>query len=1181
MFNLFVIILSIFNQINCINTNDEFTELLKVERIQIEPNLSQTHSIKYLQTTIFSFNIKSGDILRINIHGINCNFEIKHDGETLDHINLDTYSFQIKSAYKEISITPSYDIIEGELQENYKMKSCPLSINSFLVNNKNSKLELKNKEENIIYLNNSTNNILTLNYEIKEVFKDSFISLYFQFNEKSNISINVLYTNTNKQNNQKSKTLTETGNIFLDSEFLLYNDKNKTGGSLSINIINSDIRPITLHFKLIEKETISIIEKDALTFGFLTSKTENQYYYTEIFEGEEGELMLHNKRLYGELFAKIVDKFSITQEELYDTSLYPNTSSNEYNKHNLKLSYNYENTSACFDGCYLLITYKQKLSEGNFPLIGYEFTILYRSWSFSDLISNIIDIPYNEYIIGSFEKDSISYHYYSLSLPSDVENITIQLEGNYLNGFYGEGRKKIHNAKIPGKTGILNIISNKNVLSLNITKLNYKGKISFSFRSKDSYTDVYSFYYFRVLYTRKKEELIFPIDSQFGNLCIPRKDENNNKDKDKYYCNLIARNNYNGFAANFSISSSVPNQLFLIHVKEVDKNGSIYNQTKPFLFMHNITNINVDHYIFKFEFYNNEIKDIMACLSDSVIEIYPQIYSYQMFYLSNTSKLNKFNLTENYTLNYMYIHGKGGYFDVSFLNYAHFFASRNFKGRLIAFPIGNEPKTINFTSNYYNPLHIFCFQIIYNMKNKGIEEITSEGTLSQFVKGGRFPLYYYLKIKDANYANVDINLRLNSYDESVLKNNFTVKGYMLNEENIKRKLNGEYIQLNDAINGYYSNTFKVGLLQVNQEIKDNCNYLLIEIMNNAQIDINFYLLVDLVSKEYKQDVYFFPINHYLLETFDGKNNSIQKENKYYLSTLLRSTDQILIEFSSGYDDIDIEFNDPSNVEVEYKNVTGFKKYRVNNTTLDDIYFSIINKNNRNANYMIRYFYTNKKDEYTYKLNLDYERKNISLTVESASINLTFDSIYIILRGEDATPRDKVYFDIYGLLYKINESSSEYINTTSILMDQSPSYEARTRYVYNPNHTEKWSLIFENISRDNNYIYDLQLQINVIIEQNIFNEEFLIFTTKVDLTDIAKEKKQEGINIWIIIGPVIAFIALAIIVFLIIKNIRLKKSKDSLEEDIKTISYSSEVQRNLLIKEKNLAKKDKDYETTFI
>ena len=106
------------------------------------------------------------------------------------------------------------------------------------------------------------------------------------------------------------------------------------------------------------------------------------------------------------------------------------------------------------------------------------------------------------------------------------------------------------------------------------------------------------------------------------------------------------------------------------------------------------------------------------------------------------------------------------------------------------------------------------------MKNKGIEEITSEGTLSQFVKGGRFPLYYYLKIKDANYANVDINLRLNSYDESVLKNNFTVKGYMLNEENIKRKLNGEYIQLNDAINGYYSNTFKVGLLQVNQEFEN-------------------------------------------------------------------------------------------------------------------------------------------------------------------------------------------------------------------------------------------------------------------------------------------------------------------------------------------------------------------------
>ena len=84
-----------------------------------------------------------------------------------------------------------------------------------------------------------------------------------------------------------------------------------------------------------------------------------------------------------------------------------------------------------------------------------------------------------------------------------------------------------------------------------------------------------------------------------------------------------------------------------------------------------------------------------------------------------------------------------------------------------------------------------------------------------------------------------------------------------------------------------------------------------------------------------------------------------------------------------------------------------------------------------------------------------------------------------------------------------------------------------------------------------------------------------------MEEAPKEKEDDGINIWLIILPILGFLVLAIIVFLIIKYIRLKNKKNSLEEDIKTIEYSNEVQKNMLLKEKNLAKKDKDYETTFI
>ena len=106
--------------------------------------------------------------------------------------------------------------------------------------------------------------------------------------------------------------------------------------------------------------------------------------------------------------------------------------------------------------------------------------------------------------------------------------------------------------------------------------------MSFAFRSKDYYVDIYPFYYFRILYTKKNEELIYPIDSQFGNLCLPKNETN--ADNKKYYCNLILRNDYNEFSTNFSISSSVPNQLFILNTTEVYKNKSTVNSSYKFIY---------------------------------------------------------------------------------------------------------------------------------------------------------------------------------------------------------------------------------------------------------------------------------------------------------------------------------------------------------------------------------------------------------------------------------------------------------------------------------------------------------------------------------------------------------------------------------------------------------------------
>ena len=83
----------------------------------------------------------------------------------------------------------------------------------------------------------------------------------------------------------------------------------------------------------------------------------------------------------------------------------------------------------------------------------------------------------------------------------------------------------------------------------------------------------------------------------------------------------------------------------------------------------------------------------------------------------------------------------------------------------------------------------------------------------------------------------------------------------------------------------------------------------------------------------------------MLETFDNKNNTTFKENKYYLTSEERGTDQVFIDFSCAYDDIYIDF-DKSVTEVANASLTGFKKYRIYSSINSDIYFKVVNPKNR-------------------------------------------------------------------------------------------------------------------------------------------------------------------------------------------------------------------------------------------
>ena len=201
---LFLLILfktiSSYNNANCIEILTEKNHFDNIYNIQeslqdeeifiLKPGYSNTYFISYKRDTIINFQTESQEKIPINIHGINCNFDINFKGKIINQINLDTYSLEINSINNNITIIPLIDVINGKYKENYEQKSCPLSINSYIIKDKPN-LKIENKEENIIYFEPSNFNILNIIYNIKNVTFDSFVALSFELKQKNNFSITV------------------------------------------------------------------------------------------------------------------------------------------------------------------------------------------------------------------------------------------------------------------------------------------------------------------------------------------------------------------------------------------------------------------------------------------------------------------------------------------------------------------------------------------------------------------------------------------------------------------------------------------------------------------------------------------------------------------------------------------------------------------------------------------------------------------------------------------------------------------------------------------------------------------------------------------------------------------------------------------------------------------------------
>jgi hypothetical protein len=619
---------------------------------------------------------------------------------------------------------------------------------------------------------------------------------------------------------------------------------------------------------------------------------------------------------------------------------------------------------------------------------------------------------------------------------------------------------------------------------------------------------------------------------------------------------------------------------------------------------------NISQIIFKFEFHREGLKNIISGFSTKQSEDFPQIYAARMYFLYNSNLFLNFslkNFTSFYTLNTKWIDGwlgKSNFYLNEYENTIIF--SRNYRGKPMAIQINKSLKYMNFSSQ--NNEFVFYCKLDYNKINKGIEEVNIGETRGEIMISRNFPIYYYLDFYfDDDHSKRDIflniNIRLNSYNISVLKNDFEIKGYIIDKDSIDRIMNGEYILLKESgsFNGNYIESYGYGFLQIQKEFNktnisyDNINdeqYVLISLSNKDHNNINSPLLVEIVSKEKSNESYFMPINQYLIETFNQNENLNVNINNYTIDINDRldkgrgnCLSDVMIEFSPNYNDIILNLNEGNETKIIYEeyNYHGFKKFRITNTSerQNQINFNVINTRNRkDANYLIRYFYTDVRDENNYTLdiytNKDDTAKNnqdsdiVSVWFDFKNINVTRDSKP--LNNTNYT----ITFYINAFLFPKDNTEVELVNTSAIIHNRKYLYRAEAQSMYN--YDKSFTINFTNISREHNYKYDLQLKVNVFIRDRIQNEEFLTFTYEVDLTDIAKKDNTILIIFLSVIGGLIVISVIAIP--LLIYYRKLKKDNSQLKEQVLDIGFSANIQKNILKKEVK-SKKDEDYETEFI
>ena len=1115
-------------------------------------------------------------------------------------------------------IDSSYIVIKpliNPLEEKNKKRTYHLIINSFDANN--PKLHFNEKFPTLIYFDSNLDKMI-LSYHINNSEEPVVFSFFIK--ERNRFEVKIL--DDEKQN----RIIGYKDNIIIDPKKISVKDNN-----IYITTINKlDKKDCTMIVKVSGNNSPFYLQKNILNLGFIPINTHNHYYYMEVFKGEEGEIMLHNKIHNGYLSHKIIEKNIKDEKEIlvnfnkyfpkYDDK--EDLLFNKYNDYSKKLNFTSYETEKCENGCYLLITYYSP-DINLINIDGIEYTLLARIWDEDEFKSQIINIPLNEYVFGAIEPSfySINAHYYSIFIPED-NNIIFEFQGKNIDALLQKGIIRI-NVFMKSQDSFLltddttgeEIHEKKLVSELNKTDLgleSFKNKyFSFAFKIKhnDFSNKFINNYYFRIIQKDSKNaNIIYPLDTNKANLCQTTKYEQNN-----YVSYFLLKNDYKELNNNFHIHTYGLEEAYFYSIwyfnqtdfysisindiKEKNQNKK-QSEDKAWYFKASFEE-SFKYALLEIHSNHDEILEVLFNFDSELIP-YPSldIYSYQTFHLKHNEMKNfsfNYDSTDKYSI---LVNNTSGDGYICFnQNCDNNDKKISLSGQMfLSFTITGRIHTIHF----YSENELFFYLKINNiMANDIIEEINYGYNYKNINRSDYSSKAYFLK--DIYEKGVDVNLYFD-FNNNENIGDVEIYGFILNDDNMKNIDTLDDIKFGNkqSIDGIYDPRTKTGFISFENKLElgeSNKEYIyyLFGFYYFKDSEFNYSVKIFIDSK--KDSQFLFPKNEYIRGSFNLFNNDkktfyIVFEETEKEEINISNNNTYILEFSTNTEGIIPTFNDDFNYYNE-KSIGGVQQYFISTSNLEKgkKYNFTVQMNDKTNNKKLNpnfYLYLH---NYILKLYKNESLPNLDFIndLDCQVKHLKSKSNIIIKNNKENYTLNYNYNYTYFTNVYLKEILFEpqILNTTAFLFynkkfdsnneDNSlPFFYNYKEFTYS-NPYEEFSFDSESSLDNENYYVFLFIKINGN------NKEEMYYSTCIEKNEKVKkeETKENKSNLWLFIIIFGSIFVMILVISLITCEIYRRKNKN-LKEQVQAISFSSGIDEDNINKKQPKSKKEEeDYENSFI